>query len=101
MKHTPGPWRIAEVNWQEDKLTILGDKQGVSSIVVCDTAVAFGKGKGIQAANARLIVQAPEMYRRLTEAAQFLNGEYPNSRENRDYLKISIEAVLAKVERGE
>jgi len=55
----------------------------------------------VSEANARLIVQAPEMYRRLTEAAQFLNGEYPNSKENRDYLKISIKSVLAKVEGSE
>jgi len=88
-RHTPGPWGFIGTKG----FGYAVHHSGTEGHVIADII-------SIEA-NARLIAQSPEMYRRLTEAAQFLNGEYPNSKENRDYLKISIKAVLAKVEGGE
>lgn len=66
-QHTPGPWKITDD--MNGHLTITGDRQRGTSVVIATTGIALGRGIPRRDANARLIAKAPEMLALLAQIA--------------------------------
>lgn len=100
---TPGPWQIPERFHKDDELEIIGNIDGVDgdygTTRVIFTSVARLYDNDEQAANARLIAAAPDMYEAL-KALAFFSGEISDKADQDRLTKMFAvgRAALAKVQ---
>ena len=86
MSHTPGPWKV-------DRPYIRGAGRAIASLEP-------GRNEGEDAANARLIAAAPELYEALEAAYLVLTSQKTRLEEHADAVTLA-RAALAKVRADE